>query len=980
MSVDLTLYREHTSSIRSSVVLDVEKVVDLFRLHLSEPGRPPVHGLTSEHLQLSGRSVTVCASEMISAVHTLYPGLNHDTFQALTGIDGSTLRSSASSVSGMSLFRTTSPSDFNLPRTNHPESVPRMTRSQGSHPSGPVSTSPGLDSVFGVTKDRAFDYGLAEACNELMASTGLNPRTGHCDLLSEKWTNVTLRLDSNAFQRVSNPRCDMSNNSIIAGSGSAVPHDRIPRQETFEFISVGISNLIDEFVPLIGPHHATTFQDASVLHASLINQFESARATCYHQGDFAKAHLFFRLAKKATESSSDLTLQVMKDMARDLQQSVESSRNTIYDAGIRMERLNERIDLQQIEIEKISYKNDRLREKMWYATDVQRAGRYEDLRRVVSALRVLKSSSHAKTGKKQPLLRHRSASKSLNHDLQLKAEAATLELVSAPVGRGAPGKLGDLQVELTLQWMHSRGVERICKSEERIHRFCSEVTSCLDYFVGHSIAENPILWSSELFRNQKPLPGQINGRNSTPNTGSTALDQLRSLYNNRIPNIQEHHATTQWGRPSTPFGSEYRLGPGNAGLNQSIHGSFGYGSPALTHKSSGTLWSTFSADPQSPSSGTSFQSRALSPSSAARPLSRRSCLQRNQGSFLEELKQNLTSLLLSDLQGLFRSGSETDKAIRTTLKLGISVDSKIPDAMDHELIASKHTFDFDHVFRMLLRRFELQLNPYTKLDILLELQTMLQARLAESDMEAGIGLLASSQGLFNPHRVGPGFDAINTPPRTCAGQDSAILCFRELFQNTQLRPKTLFRDLQYIASLVPLSILDNTPRGRAFWNATIASLDIKEEICQSMVEIADRIIHHHTTNRGHSHVTSAAQAERDATAFSPSTPQPSDPSITNLNMSDAATLLQLTAKEGLPVAQRELATLYLTHPELLSVCLSPFSRSNDVFGHVERDPEGLSERYDPVAMAVARHWMELSAKGRDGPAARYLRGKDEFDI
>ena len=126
-------------------------------------------------------------------------------------------------------------------------------------------------------------------------------------------------------------------------------------------------------------------------------------------------------------------------------------------------------------------------------------------------------------------------------------------------------------------------------------------------------------------------------------------------------------------------------------------------------------------------------------------------------------------------------------------------------------------------------------------------------------------------------------------------------------------------------------------------------------------------------------VASAARAERDAAAFSPPTPQPSDPSVADLSMSDAAMLLQLTAKEGIPAAQRELATLYLTHPDLLGICLSPFSKVKDVFKDAEKDREATSERYNPIAMAVAQHWMELSAKGGDGPAARYLRAKDEFD-
>jgi len=359
-------------------------------------------------------------------------------------------------------------------------------------------------------------------------------------------------------------------------------------------------------------------------------------------------------------------------------------------------------------------------------------------------------------------------------------------------------------------------------------------------------------------------------------------------------------------------------------------------------------------------------------------MSRHSHLQQSQASFLDELKQNLTSLLLSDFHDLFRSGSETDKAMRKMLKLRVLAEPRLPESMEYKHDVFQPSFDFNHVFNMLLRRFELQASPYVKLDILLELQSMLKAHRADCGLEDHPATPQPDTGLFTHRGLGLRIDTTSAP-RTSRGHDSTISSFRQLFQNVQLRPKTLFRDLQYIASLVPLHVLDSTPRGRAFWNATIAALDLKEENCTAMIETADQIIQHHTFTRGHSHLPSALQAKRDAAAFSPPTPQPSDPVIADLSMSDAATLLQLTAKEGIPAAQRELATLYLTHPELLGICIAPFSKTKDVFKDVEKDAEGVSERYDPVAMAVAQHWMELSAKGGDGPAARYLKDKYEWN-
>ncbi|KAI5241740.1 hypothetical protein E4T43_05330 [Aureobasidium subglaciale] len=636
-------------------------------------------------------------------------------------------------------------------------------------------------------------------------------------------------------------------------------------------------------------------QDNGISYTALINQFEAARATCYHQGDFAKAHLFFRLAKTTTSLSPELTSQVTQTVAKEFRGSIDGLRLKVQNLSARIEKLNERIDLQKTEFKSISYINDRLREKMWYTADIQRAGHYEDLRKVATALRVMATSTRPKSGKRKPLLRHRSASKSLNYSVQLKAEAATLDLMSAPVDKGGTNKLSDAQIETTLCWMESRGVEKVCRAEERIHRFCSELTRCLDYFVGQSVVDNPILWSSQLFQNQKPLIGLVNGRVSTPSCERSALEQLRSMYSTKASSVyHEAPFSPQWGRVATPSRSTMDSNfAARSMIPRSVsHDYFGCRSPTLTHKSSAI--------------------------------------------------------------------------------------NEPAEVMDYDYDTPQSSFDFDRVFRKLLRRFELQASPYTKLDVLLELQSMLEAHRADLGLEDQLAAPPPNSALLSSRRLSLRIDA-STAPRSSSGHDSTILSFRQLFQNPHMRPKTLFRDLQYIASLVPLHVLDSTLRGRAFWNATIAVLDLKEEICQGMIETADQIVHHHTFNRGHSRVTSAAQAKRDAAAFSPSTPQLGDSSVADLCMSDAATLLQLTAKEGIPAAQRELATLYLTHPELLGICLSPFSKVKDVFKDIGKDREALSERYDPVAMAVAQHWMELSARGGDGPAARYLQTKDEFD-
>lgn len=957
----------------------IESIVDLFRLNPLESGSIPdardLGSITRESDGHCNRQITVCASEVVNAIHTLYPESSGGLYSSLHLLRGLTLRSSASSISGLSLFQTMSPPEPISPINGHCDAIPEVSTPTGLPLPGSAPMRPSQDRTYPSAGD-VFGHRLGEACVELAVSTGGPSDPGKCDLFSEQWTSLETCFDQGATSWTNcashkidydGPRVDFCSKQLI-------------EPNTFDFLSTGIHTLLDGFFGVATLEATSTPKDDHSLHSSLLNQFESARASCYHQGDFAKAHLFFRLAKATTSLAPELTPHIVQGIAEEFRHSIKICRLKIQKGEAQIEKLNDRINSQQAEIQSISYINDRLREKMWYTADIQRAGHYEELRKVVTALRAMASTTRPKTDKKKPLLRHRSASKSLNQSMQLKAEAATLELLSAPVEKGGTNKLSDVQIDMTMRWMQARGVERVCRAEERIHRFCFELTRCIDHFVGQSIVDNPILWSSQLFQNQKPLSDHVLGRVGTPNLDPSSLAKLRSMYDNNVSGSYEAHVPSQWNRFPTPSRTTMHSNFATRSISPTTnpHDYFGCRSPTLTHKSSGTLWSSFSAGPQSPSSATSFPSRALSPLSNGRPLSRHSSLQQTQASFLDELKQNMTSLLLSDFHDLFRSGSETDKALRKVLKLRIATGTLQPESMEHERDASQSSFDFDQVFRMLFRRFELQASPYAKLDILLELESMLKAYRVDCGLEGETGASQPNANLFAQRRLSLRIDT-SSAPRTALGHDKTILSFRQLFQDPHLRPKTLFRDLQYIASLVPLNILDSTPRGRAFWNATIAALDLKEEICQSMIETADQIVQTHTFNRGHSRVTSAAQAKRDAAAFSPPTPQPSDPSVADLNLSDAATLLHLTAKEGIPAAQRELAILYLTDPDLLGICLSPFSKVKDVFKDVEKDREAASERYNPVAMAVARHWMELSAKAGDGPAARYLRDKDEFD-
>ncbi|KAL8911670.1 MAG: hypothetical protein Q9171_003197 [Xanthocarpia ochracea] len=198
------------------------------------------------------------------------------------------------------------------------------------------------------------------------------------------------------------------------------------------------------------------------------------------------------------------------------------------------------------------------------------------------------------------------------------------------------------------------------------------------------------------------------------------------------------------------------------------------------------------------------------------------------------------------------------------------------------------------------------------------------------------------------------------------GTDEVVDTFLSIFRDPELRPATLFRDLQYIAALVPAQMLDRTPQGKAFWDVGLAALALKQELCDSMIVRATDITTYHIS----------------ASSSSPTPPTALPAGVAHTTLRDAAELWIITAKEGSATAARELGLLYLTHPELLPrATLLPFSKPKEVFRSVGAKKEGSTVeegRLDPVTFAVVFHWMEVAANGGDKDARDFLKGNGEW--
>lgn len=339
------------------------------------------------------------------------------------------------------------------------------------------------------------------------------------------------------------------------------------------------------------------------------------------------------------------------------------------------------------------------------------------------------------------------------------------------------------------------------------------------------------------------------------------------------------------------------------------------------------------------------------------------------------------------------------------------------DAQVHGSTDQSHElpFPYSNAYRVLLEKFSLSPDPYIKLQILSELEVLVLNSLRDitntqmtterqspsTDSYLGSGSYVNSRSIGVPRTKATSLEEViancterragtlklgapragamrvsqlNIPNHEPLNTDSIINALLAIFRNPSLRPRTLYRDLQFIAAFMPPSILDQTSQGKAFWDAGLAALALKEDLCASMITRASQITNHHIS------------------ASKPTFPVP-DPTLANTTLRDAAQLWLITAKEGSPVAARELGLFYLTHPELLPRVTLPFSKAKDVFRPIISGDlrsggaggglggaagGGATGGLDALTFAVVFHWMELAANGGDRDARDFLKENGEL--
>ncbi|KAJ9639977.1 hypothetical protein H2199_006210 [Coniosporium tulheliwenetii] len=843
----------------------------------------------------------------------------------------------------------------------------------------------------------------------------------------------------------------------------------------------------------------------------LIIMLEAAMHQCQARSDYVNAHLYFRTLQQLRRlSSPSLTrngyASLLNYFSRGPRDSLGRSASAVDEFEAWSVSLKQSQERQDSAVEEMMLGLKRLRDKMWYITDVRNSAGYDEARNIALALKIMGQPTRTLDGKHIQAHRPRNFSKTSSSQFFMKTEAQVLDIMAASPDHAGPNKLTDEQSDMTLKWLTQNGIENFCKGEERIHRFCLEIDRCVNKLVGDGILDGPVLWSSELYRRDKEILD--NGRQkgdlflTRVGTLSFAGDDdyeeqprrsgLRTLDFAHRPSNSSLRSMSRWN------GSQYSFDSGNWSSSRGVdimdtQDYFGWSSPVLTIDSTATFWSPFQSESQaqSPSSATSLRPRTASSLRSGRTHQSSTTTNDDKRRFLLDLKQTLTSLLLSDLGTLvFGHGSETDawfsgelgeeciqrkeeehrrrkrsvtrkrgtKSARTKSRSGpleklghaercdpAAPIATLQHAGPENLSASEYSasstdattsapntlaakkagsskFPYDVAFRRLLRKFATHPNPYTKLHALWELEVLIIASLNSSgrqynnrkdtlptlpqspdfgampklssrhktvqvdraqNLEEAIANCEQrrshtmtvsnhvsnrpAHSTFEPHSA-TDTHPLAGPPST----DMIVDVLQSLFRDASIRPKTLFRDLQYIASFVPAQTLDRTERGKAFGTP-----------------IADDIVALNTSNR-----SAAAHAAGSGTSLGARQQQPNGSTVSDSNiasvkdplsrfsMADAATMLIITAKEGDAVAERELAIFYLTHPDLLPRTVLPLTRPRDVFKGelLQRDRKKEDPvRSDPMTMCVAQHWMEMSKRGGDVLATKYLRARDEME-
>lgn len=649
---------------------------------------------------------------------------------------------------------------------------------------------------------------------------------------------------------------------------------------------------------------------------------------------------------------------------------------------------------------------EELRLKLWYTSQVVHSAIYLDARNVASALShmampVLQSTARL-SGNYRDQLRP-STSRSSRSSIFGEPQSDTMKLLKAPTEHGGPRKLADEQIENIKNWLKQYSIDNFCIGEERLHRFCMEVQLITKKLTGETMSQSPDLWSSELFTRERiSYDVHTVGINSAPaSTRPSSIYSESPSYAMSRPILRsldsDARSVASDERSSIRRGSVYSLFQ-RGGFNtqlltpelaNSISSYGGRASSATTSNSD-----IFSQPVQSVTSA-SVYSRTSSilygslPDFGSRPPP----ALREKKKFREQLRKGLVCLLLSDLGSMVWSwGCETDAwiediqkttSIQTQFRHRLatdalvhpekslsaitwrrySADGTIPQlsllATDETLSAT--TPDDTHLtaLRDILSRMGKQVDPAAKLQACVDFYTVaLEQMQLKSNLVSPVPSSAPQrrQSLQALESFDYRKDTTqeNEMDNTTDSEPTELQIVDHLKrQLAELKPTRIFRDLQFTAVFAPPEMLDKKAAGKAFMHLGMAALEYKSELCSSMVDVADKIM-----------ASDVIKQQTNLQARS--------------SLNTAAHYWRIAALERNRVAQRELAMLYLVHPEILPIATLPLAISSEIFQDEMMWQRRTKSTESKQALCLALHWMQQAANSGDEVAKGKLAERREF--
>ncbi|RAL07008.1 uncharacterized protein BO97DRAFT_447202 [Aspergillus homomorphus CBS 101889] len=1048
----------HYSMVRPSVRSRVESMLRRFRsgfpAHASDV--LPLSSSHSSGQESPARFLMLSAADVLTLLNTLYPRMSTPVCNSPMSSSGVSTSSSALSIFAERLTTTMAEPGFFKPVAE--PSFRHAAQGQSLFGSAMNFLSP-VEQVISRNADR-IRFELSDMC-------GPDGRSSLEPPAAEEWAIFSISQDGKLTWGLFTDSCQLSTleSMFVEDAQSAA----LGSEHNLEALQTAIVKLIQENPADDGISFGLRqFNGLSVEHsASLKQRFDKAMQHCHHDSDFIGAHYWWNAGRQLLRSVANSPARLENDtwilepMYTSCDRSLQISRAVIEHCETVFVAIHRQTRRLQGMVKAMMTTVAKLRDKMWYMTDVKNSMRYEDAKNVALALKTMIYSArlHRQTPNDG---RSRGNTRAFGSSFLQKPELQVMSIMKAPSSQGGPNKLSDEQVDLIRKWLSHNNIDNFCKGEERIHRFCYEVQGSINRLVGESMAETPVLWASELYHKERVKYEGSANRNF--------LSLSSSLRPFNVPGDDPTHPLQSYGNQSRPVDSVSRYSSDVSSLNHkasnqsllsdkwksprdpsvtdssSIGGSPGRAASTATGDSYSTFWSTPHQSAQYAPSSSSIYSRppSMFSDNCAQPPRRNDRKMHNKAAFMEDLKQTLTSLLLSDLGSpVWSCGSETDawfgnalnqQRIQVQMKkrariqrfytecderLARNVMHRVPsdhtrsrslESSDRTPLGNSETsvsestsdqcpgveedpplFSYSSIFHRLIEVFSRHGNPFVKLRALRDLRALVVASLNTTNEELGSMPPAQeyrcqrgrSSGVQGKRSARHSFsesqatrvhekDALQTP--TSAVDESVIFDCRPSDYSAptehqivdalrglllEFKPKTLFRDLQFISAFVPGETLNQTDCGTAFLQFGLAALSLKDEVCNSMVEIADSIVSQELSRR---HPAGYETHPRPGHAIE-----------------DAAGMWIITAKEGNPVAQRELAILYLTHPELLPRVTLPLTLLRDTFKAEMMYRRDKDSKSDPQSMCLALHWMQLSAIGGDELARNRLREREEFE-